>query len=71
MLQNVNSSMPNSGYSSLHGAYAAECQRWAQMAYAPPLTETISLEIRGGTMPQDPWYNNWGKALFPIALNSY
>jgi len=34
-----------SGYSSSHGAYAAERQCWAQMAYAPPPTETISLEI--------------------------
>jgi len=36
MLQNVNSSIPNSGYSSSHGAHAAERQCWAQMAYAPP-----------------------------------
>jgi len=44
-LQNVNSSIPNSGYSSSHGAYAAERQHWAQLEFAPPPTEKISLEI--------------------------
>ena len=74
-LQNVNSSIPNSGYSSSHGAYAAERQHWAQMAYAPPPHREDFVRDysspQGGTTPQDPWRNDWGKALFPTALNSY
>ena len=35
----------SSGYSAQHLQYAAQRERWAQMAHHPPPAETISLEI--------------------------
>jgi hypothetical protein len=33
------------GYSAQHVQYGSERERWAKLSYAPPLAETITLEI--------------------------
>jgi len=74
-LQNVNSSIPNSGYSSSHGAYAARTSALGPNGICtPPHRDDFIRDYsspRGGTTLQDPWHNDWGKALFSTALNSY